>query len=228
MAFRYESVVPWGRSYDEYLRMFDLRPADLEGRILGCADGPASFNGELTRRGGRVVSVDPLYELSADEIARRIEETRDEVIGQTRREQHRFVWNTIRSVDELARLRMAAMQTFLDDYESGRNDGRYLAAGLPDLPFENGAFDLALSSHFLFLYTEQLSLDFHRAGLLELCRVAREVRVFPLLDVNADLSHHLEPILNAFADGELDARIETVPYEFQRGGDQMLRIRPRE
>ena len=65
MAFRYENVVPWGRSYEEYLRMFDLRPDDLKGRILGCADGPASFNSELTRRGGRVISADPLYELSA-------------------------------------------------------------------------------------------------------------------------------------------------------------------
>jgi hypothetical protein len=48
MAFRYENVVPWGRSYEEYLRMFGLGPDDLKGRILGCADGPASFNSELT------------------------------------------------------------------------------------------------------------------------------------------------------------------------------------
>lgn len=208
--------------------MFDLGPDDLKGRILGCADGPASFNSELTRRGGRVVSVDPLYEFGADEIARRIEETRDEVISQTRSEQDRFVWDTIGSVEELARIRMAAMRAFLDDYESGKRDGRYVAAGLPDLPFEDREFDLALSSHLLFLYTEQLSLDFHRAGLLELCRVAREVRIFPLLDVNAVLSHHLEPILDELADGELDAQVRAVPYEFQRGGNQMLRIRARE
>jgi hypothetical protein len=228
MAFRYDNVVPWGRSYEEYVRMFDLGPEDLKGRILGCADGPASFNSELTRRGGRVVSVDPLYEFGADEIARRIEETRDEVISQTRREQDRFIWDAIGSVEELARIRMAAMRAFLDDYESGKSDGRYVAAGLPDLPFEDREFDLALSSHFLFLYTEQLSLDFHRAGLLELCRVAGEVRVFPLLDVNAVLSHHLEPILNEFTESELDARIQAVPYEFQRGGNQMLIIRIRE
>jgi len=227
MAFQYENVVPWGRSYDEYLRMFDLRPDDLEGRILGCADGPASFNSELTRRGGRVVSVDPLYEFSADEIARRIEETRDEVIGQTRREQDRFVWEAIESLEDLARVRMAAMNDFLEDYESGKSDGRYLAAGLPDLPFEDREFDLALSAHLLFFYADQLSGDFHRAGLLELCRVAREVRIFPLVDVNGVLSHHLEPILHEFASSGLDVQIRTVQYEFQRGGNQMLRIRVR-
>jgi len=227
MAFRYENVVPWGRSYEEYLRMFDLRPADLKRRILGCADGPASFNSELTRRGGRVISVDPLYELGAGEIAQRIEATCDEVISQTRREQHRFVWDTIGSVEELARIRMAAMKAFLDDYEAGKSDGRYLAAGLPDLPFEAGAFDLALSAHFLFLYTDQLSLDFHRVGLLELCRVAREVRIFPLLDVNGVRSRHLEPILDELESSGLDAEIREVPYEFQRGGKEMLSIRAR-
>jgi hypothetical protein len=225
MSFRYEDVVPWGRSYEEYLRMFDLCPDDLKGRILGCADGPASFNSELTRRGGRVVSVDPLYAFSAGEIAQRIEETCDEVISQTRREQQRFVWDTIGSVEELGRIRMAAMKAFLDDYESGKNDGRYLAAGLPDLPFEDQSFDLALSAHFLFLYTDQLPLDFHCAGLLELCRVAHEVRIFPLLDVNAVRSRHLEPILGELESTILDVEIRDVPYEFQRGGNQMLRIR---
>ena len=33
--------------------MFDLSAADLGRRILGCGDGPASFNAELTAQGGR-------------------------------------------------------------------------------------------------------------------------------------------------------------------------------
>ncbi len=37
-------VIPWGRSLDEYRRMFLLSPDDLGGRILGCGDGrPASM-----------------------------------------------------------------------------------------------------------------------------------------------------------------------------------------
>jgi hypothetical protein len=123
---------------------------------------------------------------------------------------------------------MAAMKTFLDDYESGKIGGRYLAASLPDLPFGDREFDLALSAHFLFLYSDQLSLDFHRSGLLELCRVAREVRVFPLLDVNGVPSPHLGPLLDEFHATDLEAEIREVPYEFQRGGNRMLRIRARE
>lgn len=225
MAFRYEDVVPWGRSYEEYLRMFDLQPDDLQRSILGCADGPASFNAEHTRRGGRVISIDPVYEFTAEQLARRIEETRDDVIGQTRREQHRFVWDHIGSVDELARIRMAAMQTFLADYEAGKGEGRYVAGGLPDLPFGDGQFELVLSAHLLFFYAEQLTLEFHSAAVRELCRVADEVRIFPLVDVNNAPSHHLGPIMDELSDAGLDASVREVPYEFQRGGNQMLCIR---
>ncbi|MEJ2690734.1 MAG: SAM-dependent methyltransferase, partial [Deltaproteobacteria bacterium] len=53
MSFTLEKVVPWGRSFAEYAAMFALSKADLQGRILGCGDGPASFNASLSRQGGR-------------------------------------------------------------------------------------------------------------------------------------------------------------------------------
>ncbi len=56
---------PWGRSFDEYRRMFALTDADLNGRIVGCADGPAAFNAAVHRLGGCIVSCDPLYALRA-------------------------------------------------------------------------------------------------------------------------------------------------------------------
>ena len=223
--FSYDSVVPWGRSYDEYLRMFDLEPPErggLRGRILGCGDGPASFNRELTRKGGSVVSLDPLYALSRDEIEARIGETFEEVIQQTRRERHRFVWDSIASVDELGRVRMSAMRGFLDDYDAGRAEGRYRQGGLPELPFEDGEFGLALCSHLLFFYAEQLPREFHVDGVAELCRVAGQVRVFPLVDLNAAPSPHLAPALERLRALGLEPHVERVPYEFQRGGNEML------
>jgi hypothetical protein len=99
MAFRLEEVVPWGRSFEEYTGMFALTTGDLEERILGCADGPASFNAELTKRGGRVVSADPLYRFHREEIRRRIDEVFGKVLEETRKNAHEFVWRTIPSVD---------------------------------------------------------------------------------------------------------------------------------
>lgn len=68
MSFRYEEAVPWGRSFDEYRHMFDLTEVDLRRHILGCADGPASFNAEMTRQGHRVISCDPLYQFTAAKL----------------------------------------------------------------------------------------------------------------------------------------------------------------
>jgi hypothetical protein len=56
MAFKYEEVVPWGRSFNEYRCMLHLTHEDLQQSILGCADGPANFNAEMYRRGHRVIS----------------------------------------------------------------------------------------------------------------------------------------------------------------------------
>src|SRR5512143_1390674 len=105
MAFRYKNVVPWGRSYDEYLRMFDLTGSELRLRILGCGDGPASFNVECNQRGGHVTSIDPLYHFSLEAIEKRIAETYEEVISQTRAHQDKFIWDVISSPDELGRIR---------------------------------------------------------------------------------------------------------------------------
>lgn len=172
-----------------------------------------------------MLSLDPLYAFDAAAIRRRIEATYEDVMAQTRREQQRFVWQHIASPDELGRVRMAAMEAFLADYPRGRAQGRYLAGELPSLPLADRSFELALSSHLLFFYAEQLSAEFHRAAAAELCRVAHEVRIFPLVDVNGAASPHLEPVLSALRAAGLATEIVRVPYEFQRGGNQMLVIR---
>src|SRR5262245_31650025 len=118
--FTLDEVVPWGRSLDEYVGMFALTDADLAGRIVGCGDGPASFNAELTRRGGRVVSCDPLYRFGENEIRGRIAATYEQVMDQARRNADDFVWTgAIRSLEDLGGQRMAAMDAFLADYETG-------------------------------------------------------------------------------------------------------------
>ena len=66
--FRLDHVVPWGRSFDEYRRMFTLADADLDLTIIGCGDGPASFNAEATLRGGRITSCDPIYRFEKSRI----------------------------------------------------------------------------------------------------------------------------------------------------------------
>ncbi len=222
--FTLDQVVPWDRSYEEYTSMFSLTATDMVGRILGCGDGPASFNAEATRRGKTVVSCDPIYTFSSSDIEARIATTYEQVIDQTRQNQDEFVWEYITSVEELGQVRMAAMEAFLDDYPVGSAEGRYLSMALPSLQFPDGDFNLALCSHLLFLYSRQLDEAFHHSSLLELCRVAKEVRVFPLLEMGGALSPHLNGSVEMLRAAGHRVSITRVNYEFQRGAFEMLRI----
>jgi len=49
MNFTLKNIIPWGRAYEEYIKMFSLTKDDLNKNILGCADGPANFNSIMTK-----------------------------------------------------------------------------------------------------------------------------------------------------------------------------------
>ncbi len=225
MGFTLGNVVPWGRSFDEYVSMFALTPDELLKSVLDCAGGPSSFNACLTRRSRGCISVDPLYRFSAVDIRRRIEAVVPVVMEQIRKNTREFVWDSIPSVEDLETIRLSAMNAFLDDYSTGSSKDRYMDGSLPELPFSDETFDLALCSHFLFLYSALLLEEFHVASIRELCRVAKDVRIFPLLELGTQKSRHLAPVLHTLSEAGYDAEIIPVPYEFQRGGNAMLRVR---
>jgi len=224
MSVELDKIIPLGRSLQEYERMFGLTEADLRRTILGCGDGPASFNAEMTRRGHSVISCDPIYTLSAEEIRERFKRGFYPHLEQVRANQQNYVWSYHRDVDELCRTREAAMRTFLEDYPEGSAEGRYVVAELPTLPFADGQFELALCSHLLFLYSNLLSYEFHRSAILEMCRVAREVRIFPLTALSCQVSAHVMPIQQEFRRRGLRVELRKVNYQFQQNGDEMMRI----
>lgn len=225
MGLTLETVIPWGRCLDEYVRMFDLSPAQQQSLILDCAGGPASFNSEMTKLGNKVISCDPIYQFSAAEIQQRIHDTYDTLIQGVTKYQENYVWREITSPSHLGMVRMAAMQQFLQDLPIGIQQGRYINAELPILPFKNRQFDLALCGHFLFTYADVLSGDFHLDSILEMCRVAREVRIFPLLKISGENCDFLETIMAELKNRGYAVDKRQVPYEFQKKGDEMLQVK---
>ena len=220
------NVYPWGRSMDEYRRMFALGDADLARRIVGCGDGPAAFNGEWTRAGGRVISCDPLYQFEPAAIRGRIDATAPVIVEDMRQNPARYLWRgELDSPEAVAAARLAAMDCFLADYEGGRASGRYVQAQLPHLPFAGGSFDLALCSHLVFLYSDELPMEFHLEAVREMCRAAGEARIFPLQDMQGRRSAHLEPVMARLEADGYAFEIVPVDYEFQRGANRMLRAR---
>ncbi|GAP95170.1 hypothetical protein [Leptolyngbya sp. NIES-2104] len=226
MGLRLDQIVPWGRSRSEYIQMFDLTEADLQRKILDCGSGPASFNFEMTQLGHSVISCDPIYQFSTEQIQQRIDETYDVLLTKVEATRENFVWTNFRSPEDMAQSRMASMKKFLADFDSGLQQKRYRTDELPNLPFDDQQFDLALCSHLLFLYSDQLSLEFHLASIFEMCRVAPEVRIFPLLlNMTGETSPFVEPVMQTLKEQGYQVNLRQVPYEFQRGGNQMLEVK---
>ena len=158
------------------------------------------------------------------QIEGRVEENYDTLISQVKQNSDNFVWDFFSDPAHCGRFRLETMRKFLDDFEVGKKQGRYLPESLPTLNFTDCQFDLALCSHLLFLYSVQLSFDFHRDSIQELCRVSQEVRIFPLLTLNCERSPYVAPIQSHFSEAGFTVDICRVPYEFQKGGNEMMRI----
>jgi len=224
MVMKLDQVVPFGRSLDEYLTMFTLTEQDLHKTILSVADGPASFNAEGTRKGYRIKSIDPLYAYTAEQIRARFYHVVDDVIEQIRHTPGDWVWTYHTSPDSLRQQRETVMERFCHDFPAGKEEGRYVTGELPDLGNQEMEYELGLCSHFLFLYSDHFDAAFHTNSIHEMLKLCQEVRIFPLLTLMSQRSPYLDAIIHQLGERGYTCEIQTVAYELQRGGNQMLRI----
>lgn len=210
------------RSFDEYVAMFDLTEDDLRGRaVLDCSAGAASFVKHARARCRRAVAVDPAYALAKDVLAETAAASHAEGSRIAVDNGDRFTWAWYGSREARDKMRVRARAEFLLDRVT--SPGSYVAASLPRLPFRDGAFDLALCSHLLLTWGDELGLQWHHAALCELARVASEVRVFPtVLRNRGEPVPFWDELMSRLASDGLHAERRVVPYEFQIGGNTML------
>ena len=217
------AVPPWGRSAAEYEAFFALSDVPPSARILDCGSGPSSFAAEWSRKGRFVVAADPMYRYSARGFLADFDSTAARMLAGMRKARDRFRWDHYGSPEDVVRRRREVLTAFIADLQAETRSGRYVSARLPDLPFRSGSFDLVLCSHLLFLYSTEFDAETHLSFLRELLRLGREVRVYPLLDMDGRPSPHLEGTLQAL---RASARVELVPlsFEFRSGDSKMLRL----
>jgi cation transport regulator ChaB len=210
-------VLVTSRSYAEYEAMFDL--TELPDSILDCCAGGSSFTAEAAARGVDAVAVDQAYELQSPELVDTVR--RSLPAGAQIVDQHAasFVWHWYGDPARRDELRLEAADRFLQDVSVAPE--RYVAGSLPELPFEDGRFELVLCSHLLFTWAETYGFEWHLAALKELVRVSRsEVRIFPLVQQGAgEPVPFMRELLEALP---VRSEIRKVPYEFQVGADEML------
>jgi hypothetical protein len=216
-------VLVSSRSFAEYVAMFDLDADQLRGRsVLDCSAGAANFVAEAASSyGANAVAVDPAYALDRDELTATVRAGIE--TGAAIAEQHadHFTWQWYGSREARDVMRRKALSQFLIDFVT--HPQRYRPGSLPSLPCASGEFELALCSHLLFTWADQLGCDWHFAALVELTRVANEVRIFPTLVQGAgDPVPFWAELMARLAEAGLSAQKRRVPYEFQLGGNEMM------
>jgi len=210
------------RPLSEYRAMFALTDADLAERVLDCPGGAASFTAEVCSAGGDGTAVDIAYQDPPDELAALARSEAERGNAYMAANTSRYVWSYYPDVHAHDQARRSAADRFASDIVA--HPQRYVAAALPTLPFDDRSFDLVLSGHLLFTYTDRLDEAFHLQALLELVRVARaQVRIFPLLEhTGRGDPRLLQQLRRQLAERGIDSEVRPVGYEFQRGGNQML------
>ena len=129
-------VVLLGRTFEEYLRYFDLNEKELRGKkVLDIAGGVSSFCAEANAKGFAVKSFDPIYELSPEEIQSHCEADLEFVIREVGKVAA-YKWDFYKTPEKLRVFRERAYRLFLPDFTKQKSE-RYIFGKLPRTPLRS-------------------------------------------------------------------------------------------
>lgn len=220
-TLRDADVLVSARSLREYVDMFGLDEADLRRRIVDCPGGAASAVAEICAAGGDAVAVDPQYALGAEELKARIHADVDRAVAHLQRREVDYDWDVRGGLVGHETIRRKAAGQMLDHMAAAPE--RYIAGALPGLPLADDSADLVLCSHLLFTYADRLDTEDHAAAIVEMARVAPEVRIYPLVDhAGNPLPELVRSVIAKLKKERLTSRIEPVVRPFQLAATTQL------
>ena len=216
-----KKFVLWGHHLSDYCEMFDLLEQDLaDKKIIEYGAGATSFNAQMHAKGRAVVSVDPLYALPFDELKETVQDVFDTTVSKIKNNKDKYNWKNYGDLTALLEQRQQGIEQFLADFEQGKQQGRYVSQ-LDNL--QDYSFDLALITHHLFVNYGDKGASEHVALILEMIRVAGEVRTFPLLNKYGQVSQLLGPVMQILQQKDIALEVRQVASQLQKAGNAMLR-----
>ncbi len=217
--------VLWGHHVSEYQEMFDLSDKIFTQALLEYGCGASAVNAELhAAHQTNVVSVDPLFDMSKAKLETEVTQAFDERVAQVLKDPNQFNIKSYGGMDAFLASRREGMHLFFEDYDLGVSEERYQPLIGTALSFDDFTFDLTLSSHYLFAGSNEQSVDFHINAISELARVAKEVRIFPLLEREGEPSALLGPVLLGLQQANFGAEVREVSCALYPEGNAMLRV----
>lgn len=216
-----KKFVLWGHHLSDYCEMFDLLEQDLaDKKIIEYGAGATSFNAQMHAKGRVVVSVDPLYALPFDELKETVQDVFDTTVSKIKNNKDKYNWKSYGDLTALLEQRQQGIEQFLADFEQGKQQGRYVSQ-LDNL--QDYSFDLALITHHLFVNYGDKGASEHVELILEMIRVAGEVRIFPLLNKYGQVSQLLGPVMQMLQQKDIALEVRQVASQLQKAGNAMLR-----
>lgn len=212
----------WGLQRDEYQSLFDLTDDDLTLCLLEYDSGPNAVNASLAPTGGKMTSCDALFRLDKEALKA--------VVHARLEEQSRLVSSSdtasyqLTDLKALIEKRQQGLAIFFADYNAGCMQKRYVAVKSDVLPFNDFLYDLALSTHLLFQQTDESQVPQLLQQIKELTRVAREVRIAPLMDSDGHPTPLLGPILLGLQEGQYGVEVRKVTHDVIYHHNAMIRV----
>lgn len=218
-------IVFIGRTWEEYLLMFNLSKEELVGRkVLDCPSGACSFTANANKKDVTAMAADIAYYHEVNDLEEKGFQDIEHTMQSMEQAANNYKWDFFRNIDELKRTRAQALTECVSDMKKF-GASRYVPAVLPQLPFQDKQFDLTLSAHFLFTYADKLDYDFHIQTMKELMRVTREeIRIFPTVDMEGKRYEYLNALIEWVSDQGWEPEEIQVPYEFQKNANKMLKL----
>jgi hypothetical protein len=222
---QFNKIASLGRTFEEYSKMFSLNENALKNnQVLDVASGASSFCAEANEKRINVTATDLIYDLSYKEIKNKFDNELTEVVKQLPGISHLYKWDLYKDNEDLRRQRQESFDIFFEDFKTNRK--RYIFVDYPSNDFLDNQFKITLVSHFLFMWDDRLSFDFHKKTLLELARItSEEIRLFPIVNMSGKRSEYIDRLISYLNSQQLFAHIERVGYEFIKGGNQMMVIK---
>ncbi|MBO0992958.1 methyltransferase domain-containing protein [Bacillus sp. SD088] len=220
-----ERIVFIGRTFEEYVDMFSLSIENLKGkRILDCPAGACSFTPVGNKQGLDITAADIAYYHSKEDLHNKGLKDIEHAMELMEKAQNNYIWDYFINIGGLRKHRLSALENCTNDMRESSK--RYVPATLPSLPFKDEEFDIVLSAHFLFMYSDRLDYQFHVKTLNELLRVTKEeIRIFPLDDLEGKRYEQLDKLIHDLAANGYTVEEVKVPYEFQANANSMLKIK---